>query len=264
LAPRRGIAATLATAAVFSVLLVANALVVSGSQQGDLMAAKADAESYLWVRGTSLEGSLGLALMDELQSAVSSQAFPCSGWAAAVQEAVANLPAVRAAGPVSGSGSLSPGGGYETADNLSSLEPFNGWSAGGLDVYYFVSLSGAVPSLGVAFRASQVHRLSMEAELGQMAQLCSGAVAAAAAAFAGAGADACNGTAVAAAIARASSSLDARAAAEGFGAGLSYALSASPRCEGQVDVAVSQAGVQGPEGPFTARVEEEASLPLSP
>ncbi len=259
---RKAIGASLAAAAIFSVILIANAALLSGSEEHEVLAAQGDAESYLAANSSALQATIALALLDGLQESLSARTLPCVNSSAYVEASVDGVPFNQSMSQVSGSGELEPGMNLTEADDFTALYPFNGWRGGDLNVLSDEVVTGGVEYFGVSLNVSQQYRLSLPVRLGRMSEICVDALAAAEAPLVQLSASGCNASAVGQAVDAVASEMRASAESYGLEASLGYTLEPLSRCSVVLLSEVNETGIQGPLGTFSVALEQEATLAL--
>ena len=159
-------------------------------------------------------------------------------------------------------GNLSGGRNELQLDDMHSLDPFVGWTNESLNVAFSASAMGDLPVMGVSFWSHQTHFLSLPVDVSRMADLCLGSLAFAASALGGAGVSDCNATEIGATLGEVLAVEERSALAERLTISLAWSVVSSPLCQVSLDSSVSASGITGPEGPFTLRVEQAATLQL--
>ena len=254
---RVGIGATAAAAVIFTILLISNALVYAASQDREHLYAVSNAEDSLGDTAAALMGAGGMNILVEAQSALAARTLDCQAARETGAAAIGSLSDSQHSGGVNlvSTARLAPEG--SASDNLSSLTPFNGSVVGDLDISISMVATGSALSGEVSLAKSEVHLAHLPVELDRLSADCLRALEGIAYTLSTEAPANCTSGAVDPLVIEASRSAAAAVAADGFGFGLAYAVIPGGDCGVSLQVKVQQAGVQGPSGPFTVRLEEE-------
>lgn len=253
---RKGVGASIASAIIFSSLLLSNYVLFSAEQQNLRLASVASEERFAYDQALLVRSVAVLDLLVGAQRTLASETFTCSNASAAVYQLSAaevvrvgwdgfRARAVLLAGPDS-----------TIADNLTALQPFNGSVHGWLSFEALTSVEGASPDESVVFRKDEAHLVNIPLRLEALTEVCVGAALRVSLALAGAGTQLCNSSALALTMESIRPALALSAAAAGFSLSLDSRIITLTPCEVAYGVVVSQESVPGPEGPFTFSAEE--------
>ncbi|MDV3293757.1 MAG: hypothetical protein LYZ70_05755 [Nitrososphaerales archaeon] len=260
MATRKGVGASIASAIIFSSLLVSNYVLFSAEQQNLQLASVASEERHAYDQALVVRSVAVLDLLVGAQRTLASRTFTCSNASAAVYRLLAaevvrvgwdgfRARAVLLAGPDS-----------TLADNLTSLQPFNGSVKGWSNFEALTSVEGASPDESVAYSKDEVHLVNIPLRLEALSEVCVEAAGVVSSALARAGAQLCNSTSLALTLESISPALTLYAESIGFFLSLDSTVIAQAPCRVAYGVVVSQGSVLGPEGPFTFVAQESGIL----
>lgn len=258
MAVRSGVGATLASAVVFSLMLMAQLVVLTGAEGRERLVLTADLESMTNVNETVLAASRVLEALDVLQGYLTRTPLNCS---TAVQSADAEMVSMSSSttwGGIVVSQAIGPASNTNQADNMTILSPFNGLVAGMLGVRDAMSSStvGSYPQ--VTFHRYEVHEFHLPVKLGLMASFCLSATSQIDSAVHSFHITTCNATAIDTLMDSESGDIGNGAEGLGVSAGLRYNV-LSPSCRIVFMLRVEQEEIPGPLGEFAVTVEHEGA-----
>lgn len=251
---RIGIGATAAAAVVFSILLASNIIVVAASQDRERLYSVSDAEDSLGEGAVALTGAGAMNILLEAQAALAARPLDCQNAPGAAAAMVGNLSDLQEYGglTVSSTARLAQGPGR---DNLTMAAPFAGSVPGEVDISVSMTASGSSLSGEVTFGKSEVHFFHLPVQLNRLSSDCVWALTGVLDALSAEAPSNCTRGAIGPLVLNASRRAEAAVAADGFAFTLSYALVPGGSCGVSLRVQVQQAGVEGPGGPFTVKLE---------
>lgn len=257
----RGVGATIASVALFSVLLLANVALVLGEQGRMVAYSVADGESRLYADAKLLEASSVLRYMGWVQGLLSSGALSCDNATSTVDSAVAGHSYHEDDGVVrveiEASAETKPVGASEPM-----LHPFDGFSQGSLNLRVHIYAFGVGASGSATYLSSRYVDVHIDALLERASSACISAVEALSSslqALRGPGWR-CNTTAVSSAVGSVVRSLSSSVSRAGFGFSVSFSV--GPGCHVSYTVHVYQFVAKGPSGPFTFTLRQVSSVGL--
>ena len=259
---REGVGATITAAVLFSVLIFSSLVVFSTSANQEMLASEAN-EVGLLNDGAQISASVyGLRLLDQAQGLLGSRAWQCSTAMSSIREGISSFVSSddEASGPIHGNATVIQGS--DLVDDLPLERPFNGSMPG----YFTIELdlkASETGAGGVSYHASQHELLSIPARLTSLISLCESSILVVKTAilnpFAG-----CNESLLRAEVSDAVAPLVKEASSQGLRLSVSLSVNGGSRCSLWIVASVSQSGIQGPDGTFTLRVEQEERLSVQP
>lgn len=255
---RRGVGATIAAAILFSSLIASNFLLVAGDQQMSELAMVSSQERSLNSQALSAEEVGAISALDMVQASLASSHIGCASPSRGVSSAVSRHASAYMGG-VTVKVVATVGGGTKP-DNMTALAPFAGSVNGLLDVSEVVTASGSDPLGIVRYESRQTHSLHLAVEVGPLASGCEALLAEGTAALAGLNSSLCDPSAVSAALAPYAMPKDSQLGVA-FRFSLQHVTFISPRyCSVSLTAVATEAGVQGPLGPFTVTLEQTGQV----
>jgi hypothetical protein len=254
---RLGVAATAATAIIFSVLLVSNVLVFAASQDREHLYSISNAEDSLGDDAVALMGAGGTNILLEAQAAISSRPLDCQTALATTASMAGTLSDSQRSGGVSVSSTARLAADDSAGDNLSMLAPFDGSVFGELDLSVLMVATGDSPAGDVSIDRAEVHLVHLPVELDRLSVDCTSALDEMVRTLSAVAPANCTSSEVDPLLAGASRSAAALVAADGFAFGISYTIVTGTGCSVSLQVRVQQTGIGGPGGTFTVQLEEE-------
>ena len=260
---RSGVAASAASAVVFSLLLLSSLAVYASSQGRAGLYAQADAEDSAAdaFRVMELTGAANVLYM--VQNDLSASPLACPAANRTVSAAIVSASYSQRSGNMSvvvegGSAGISG----ET-DNLTALAPLDGGVTGDVNIALHVSGNGgALP--GVSFSRTEVHVVHLGVRVTAAASDCEAAFLAVSGALQGSEPASCSDGAVGEIVDAAAVSPGAKAREDGFSFRVSYGVADSSGCSVAYSVWLSQARVEGVGGEFSVSFEESGQVSLTP
>lgn len=242
---------------IFSVLLLSSILVFASAQDRARLYLQSNAEDALSDQGAALMGGGAATILLETQAFLGSGVLGCPTAVKTAAAAIGAFSALQRSGGLTVRVSASAAGGGPPDDNLSMVAPFNGSMPGDVDILLAMVASGGDSSAGVSYAKTETHVVHLPVMLEELESDCLSAVGAVSTAVQASAPANCTRAAVAPVISAASRTAAARAEADGFSFSLGFTTFSWGRCAVQYDVGLVQAGVQGPGGEFSARLEDE-------
>ncbi|MDG6988806.1 MAG: hypothetical protein JRN21_05705 [Nitrososphaerota archaeon] len=260
---RSGIAASAASAVVFSLLLLSSLAVYASSQGRASLYAQANAEDSAadGFRVMELTGAANVLYM--VQEALSASPLACPTANQTASAAIASASYRQRAGNMTVVVQARPAGSSGEGDNLTALAPLDGGVAGDVNIALHVSATGGA-SPDVSFNRTEVHVVHLGVRLPAAVSDCGAAFRAVSEALDGSGPVDCSYSSVEGIVDAAAGSPGARARADGFSFGVSYSVTDASGCSVAYSVQLSQAGVEGLGGEFGVSFEESGQASLTP
>jgi len=256
---RPGIAATSASAVVFSIVLLSNFGIYVSSQDRAALYSQSDLEDYVADYSIAFAGASGANVLIALQGFLAGQTFDCASAPSVIAAEIGGLSDAQSADHITETAVAGPGTGLAVSDNLSSLAPFNGSLAGVLDLSLRVSATGGSPTSGVVFEKSETHTLHLPFRLGEAVADCIGAAQALVNGVSGFQMANCTSAAVASFMSSEASLLEGGPAAAGFEFRLAYTILNSASCSVGFQISIEQLDIQGIGGEFSVLMEENGT-----
>ncbi len=245
----------MAASLVFSVILVSSLAVFIASQGREEMYSAADAGDYFGDEFRTIEAAQGYAVLLDVQAVLGTNVTGCAVAVPALDRALSSYSDAQGAGNLTVSVTAAPIQGTASQDNLSALRPFNGSVPGEVDVALRFDGSGGQGG-SVAFSREVTHFAHLGARLQAEVSDCEDAVGAVEGALSRSVVANCTEPGVAPLVQSAARGPSARAAEDGFTLGVAYAVTAEGSCSVAFRVSIDQAGIPGPGGTFSVRLEE--------
>jgi hypothetical protein len=248
---RRGIGATLVASVVFSVLLVAGLAVYTASQNRADLYSVADAENALSDEFIVQEASGGMNMLIAVQGFVANHPLPCSSAAATISGALTTLGGEQVNGglKVVSSAVLVD---LQSSDNLTAFSPFDGATTGSLDLAV-TSHGDGMAGEDVSFDRTETHYVHLDVRILEASGLCLDEAASVNNSLGSSAVSNCTYDAVGPLVEESFSGLAQQGESEGFSSGVDYSLVSTQPCRIAFTVTVTQSGIPGPEGEFSAR-----------
>lgn len=260
---RRGIGASAVAAVIFSVILVSNAALYSAAQDRAGLYGVAAAEDSVGAAQTVLSAAAASDALATVQGWLSAGPLRCAAAAQAISNEVAGVRVSEDSGGVSVSATAAVWTGSASADNLTSVAPFEGAERGVLDLAITISASGGSPD-GVSYSKVETHLVHLPARPSQEAADCQGAAALLASSIEGTPVANCTAGVVSPLVDRLGAALASAASKDGFRLALAYSFGPTSACTVWFRMLVTQPGVQGPAGQFSVAMEENGSAAFAP
>lgn len=260
MASRRGIAGSIAAAIVFSSLLVSNFSVYAGAAQNFRLVSLSTEERAYLVQAKLATAASVFDLLEGAQEILSSSHFECSEAISAVAESVGSESVRLGQGGLAAYTVLSLAPDVTSADNLTSLRPFDGALAGTTNLAATVRVQGSAADGSIRYYRTEQHLLNLPLRIRPLTTDCLLAEARVAGALSGLGASMCNASALFAAMAPVTASLSSSASADGFALSVSYGITPGPHCGVDYWITAGQSGIRGPEGVFAFTEIESGSV----
>lgn len=260
---REGIGATITAAVLFSVLIFSSLVVFSTSANQEMLASDAN-EVGLLNDGAQISASVyGLRLLDQAQGLLGSRAWQCSTAVSSIREGISSFVSSddEASGSIHGNATVIQGS--DLVDDLPLERPFNGSVPG----YFTIELdlqASETGAGGVSYHASQHELLNIPARLTSLISLCESSVLVVKKTVILNPFDGCNESLLRAEISDAVAPLVKEASSQGLRLSVSLSVNGGSLCSLWIVASVSQSGIQGPDGTFTLRVEQEERLNVQP
>ena len=256
---RAGIAATSASAIVFSILLLSNFAIYVASENRATLYSQADFENYLGSYAVSFAGASGANVLTGVQSFLSSQTFNCTSAPSVIAGEMGAMKDSQSTSYINETASAQEAPESAAPDNLSSLAPFNGSLPGVLDVSLDVTEKGGSSPTGVWFSKTETHYLHLPVRLDAAVAECVEAVEDVVDAVSTDPLSNCTSSQVASFIGPLASELSSAASADGFLFHLVYAVTSGTSCSVGFQVSIEQANIQGIGGSFEVQLEENGT-----
>lgn len=245
---RKAVASTLAAVVLFTVLVVADATVMSAQQNLAATAQVTHLESREQLLEQASMGVASLQALAQLESYLSSNPADCP----AIQEYLASLSAEGSSSGVDSGISYSTNATASLlaspapqSDNLTVASPFAGYSPTAADFRVTLSVEESSPGGAVTLSRREAHVLNLPISPGAASSLCGSSLASLAAALSR---SPCNATSEEAAFDSVLPGLESAAAAVGFS--LTAGWAGSGACAASYWVTLVEDGVAGPAGSF--------------
>jgi hypothetical protein len=260
---RSGIAASAASAVIFSLLLLSSLAVYASSQGRAGLYAQADAEDSAADAFRVMELTGAANVLYTLQNALSASPLACPTANRTVAAAIVSASYSQRSGNMSVVIQGGPAGISGGADNLTALAPLDGGVTGDVNIALHVwGSGGAFP--GVSFSRTEVHVVHLGVRVPAAVSDCEAAFRAVSGALQGSDPVSCSYGAVGEIVDAAAGSPGARARRDGFSFSVSYSVADSSGCSVAYSVRLSQAGVEGVGGEFSVYFEESGQVSLTP
>lgn len=258
---RVAIGATMASSAIFAVLLFSNAVLVAAAAQGLGNASLVDGESKLYANAQVLGGVAATEILGGTQSLLSSAPFECDS---ALSTAYARLEGLTVSLGDDGTqvkASVVQVPAEVTSDNFAMVKPYNGSLPGNLNLKVLIASSGLFPGGRVSYHLTESHALHLPVDLTTAVSFCLSAAEEITTSLAQAAQGNCSASDIAGLLSGVSTRLSEAADSLGLRFSLRYTLDQAT-CTASFVILVVQAGLQGPLGQFSWTVEERGSVTL--
>jgi len=260
---RPGIAASVAAAAFFSYLLLASVYIQSASQGRERLAVVADTENSIWVDGQAAAASGGLQVLANVQNSISSVDIHCSTADGFLRDALTRDGSTVYLGPVRANVTVSFVSSADTPDNMTSLNPFNGLSAGELDLAMKILTTGENTSAGVYYSRIEVHDAHLPVVWAKVESVCIHANSVLSGTLSASPPSNCTDRQILSNIQRPSSALVSQTGALGLVLTTGVRVVGTTPCQAALTTSVSELDVPGPLGTFTLSMSETSTLTLA-
>jgi hypothetical protein len=260
MATRKAVAASLASALIFSSLIVSNFAIYSGAAENFRLVSLSTEERAYEAQATLIAGLSMLDLIDGAQQLLSSGHFGCSNATESVAQAIGSEVVRLDEGGLHSYATLSLAPDEDAADPFALLNRFNGSLRGMTDVEAAVLVQGTAPDGSVRYYDPAQHLLNLPLRLRSLTEHCVDAEAELSAALTGLGDRMCNSTALAELAPQVVAAVSESASADGFALSVSYFISSAQPCRLSYWIMAQQQSVRGPEGAFAFTEEESGYL----
>lgn len=262
---RRGIGAAVVAAVVFSVILASNAVIYSAAEDRAGLYGVAEAEDSTRVAYSVLSSAVTADALASVQGSLSRGTMECAAALRAISLDVGGVTESESSGGVSVSATASLWTGGASADNLTSVAPYQGAERGELNLAITVSGRGGAED-GVAYSKVETHLVHLPARPSLEGAVCESAAALLAQSIAGTRVGNCTAGMVTPVLDRLGRGLASASGAsgDGFGLALAYSFGGASACMVRFSILVTQGAVQGPGGLFSVAMEEEGSAIFAP
>jgi hypothetical protein len=255
-----GIAATTASAVVFSILLVSNFAVFFAAQDRARLYSQFNGEDSLGDNAIAMVGAGATNLLEREQAFLDSVVLPCDRASALISSEVAGFADVQRSSDLTVWTSATMTNEGSATDDLSMVAPFNGLIPGDLDFAVRVVASGVDTAAGITYHRNETHFVHLPVRIQAAEADCLGAIRNVSAAVSDAAPPNCSATAIAPLLDEAIQGEASKASHDGFTLGFEFEVVKSIPCSVSLMISVDQLGIQGPGGLFSLRMREEASV----
>jgi hypothetical protein len=252
----RGIAATAASALIFSTLLISNLALVSSSQDRQRLYSQADAGDTLFDQSMAAAASAEAKALLRAEASIGTTVMDCRTAGATVAAMISGISIVENAGNVSVMASTDRSA-SETSYDDHSLSPFDGFISGTVNIPVSIYAFGS--SDGVQFTTNFVVPTHLPVRIETAVADCVSTVKAIEAALSESVLRSCNATMIESVLRGVSSESASMTARDRLDYGFSYVLANSDPCEVLFVVTIEQTGINGPGGIFSLRLREDGS-----
>jgi len=256
MATRRAVAASIASAVLFSSLILSNFIIFSGAAQGFRYDSLAAEEETYFDRALVVRSLAVLDLLDGAQALISSNRFVCSSAAVAISLFLATERVDLASGGLSAASAISLAADATISDNLTTLRPFAGSVRGWTNMMTTSSVRGESPDGTVIYDKTEVHLLSLPLRLDALTADCLDAQSKLSSALSALGTNLCNSTILSEAVSSVSDAVSLSGNPDGFSVTIAYGIVSTKPCEVEFAVSARQSDIPGPAGTFGFTEEE--------
>ncbi len=260
---RRGIGAAVASAVLFSSLLLASAALSVSADRLAGYASLADDESSLRIDALLLQGAVALAVLDAVQSAASSRTFSCPVADADLGRAIAGVQVVATSEGLMAEANVSDSSSDPRSITPLLAGPFGGWSTTGLNLTVQMTVDGSDSSGLVTYNYSGSQRLHLPFDPSETGGFCLRALSSLEREVESIQPPTCNSTLIESLTAGTVISLRQQGVDMGLSVEATFGPSPDSACSLELGVTVGEAGVQGPAGPFTWKVGSSVLMQLN-
>ncbi len=260
MAARRAVAASIASAVIFSSILLSNYILYSGAQQNFWLVSVATEERASYDQSFLVKSVAVLDLLDGAQELLSSGSFACSNASATAYRMVSAEEVKIGWDGFRAGARLTAGPDATHADNLTALRPFSGSAAGWMNFEAMVYVEGGSADGMVNFSKGEGHLLNLPLRLQALTETCLSATTQISSALRAIGSMLCNASVLASTMESLGRPLEASAASAGFSISITYGVVSTQTCQVEYRVQVAQDSISGPEGSFTFSAAESGSL----
>jgi hypothetical protein len=259
MASRRAVAASVASVALFSSLILSNYIIFSGGVQGLRSDSLAAQERAYFDKALVLRSLTVLDLIDGAQVLITSGHFSCSDADGEIRQLLATERVELTSGGISSVSGISLAPDATAADNLTTLRPFAGAVGGWINMMTNSRVRGESPDGTVVYDKAEVHLLALPLRLNSLSADCIATWSRLLSALGALGRNLCNSTILSREVASASSAASLKGGEDGFSVSVGYGIVSTRPCGVGFTVTAAQTDIEGTAGNFRF-TEEEAGL----
>lgn len=253
---RDGIGATIASAVIFSVLLVSNFSVYFAAQQDVRLHMVSNAEDALADWSIVLTGAEAANVLLREQAFLMSTELYCGNASAVVYAEIGALDTTQEAANLTATTRAAPSLQGGMADELPMLASFDSFVTGYLDTSLYTEVRGGDASLGVTYALNETYYVNLPLRLGQLVEDCESALSDIVDAAATTVPGNCTASVMTPLVVGAASEAALVAREAGFEFSVEATVADVDPCTAYVTVMLGQANIMGLGGSFNVSMHE--------
>jgi hypothetical protein len=242
--------------------MLANFALFAAAADRARLGVQSNIESTLADRAELLAGTEALSLLDRVQGLLTSRTFDCSTADRSIQSGIGTLSISQQYGEVTVSEEISVGPSTVANDNMSMLKPFIGSGPSELPLNLQVKQLGSDYLAGVYYSKVENHTLSLPVAFSSMTKMCIDSVGFVRESLEALTLNNCTTGALEPLIPKVEGAFPQMEDSAGIVFSLDIWADNSDGCSAHYISLFTQAGVAGPEGPFSVLMEEAGSVPV--